>query len=326
MGADIGALVGEDFSFQPEHEAARIDRGAQPVDLVARVVRRDQVLEAVFGPFHRALQAQRRLADEHVLRIELAAHAEAAADMPLDQVHHVGGQIQHARHLVAVVVRHLRRALHRQDAARRIEIGERTARLERHAAMAAHRHLELDHRVGGGKCGGEIAITFLDQRGFRRLERRHLCGQLVDLEAHELGGVFGSVRIFGEYQGHRLADIAHAVVRQHGLLIGLQAADAREADADRRHMAHIVEGPHGVHAGMGARLGLVDGNQLAVRHRGPHDAHMELPRRREIGGVLPAPEKQRAVLKALERGADVLHFARFFISAAAARTALRMFW
>ena len=63
------------------------------------------------------------MAHQHVLGIELAAHAEAAAHVPLDEVHHVARQVEHARHLVAVVVGHLGRAAHGQHAARRIEIG-----------------------------------------------------------------------------------------------------------------------------------------------------------------------------------------------------------
>ena len=53
---------------------------------------------------------------------------------------------------------------------------------------------------------------------------------------------------------------------------------------------------------------------------------MELPGRLQVRGVLAASEEQAAVLEALRRRADVFHFARFFISTAAARTAFTMFW
>jgi hypothetical protein len=145
VGAHIAALVGEDLVLEPEDEAARIDRRAQPVDLIARLVRRHQVLVAVLDPLHRALELQRGMAHEDVLGVELAAHAEAAADMALDEVHHVARPVEHARHLVAVVMRHLRRAAHREHPACLVELGERAARLERHRAVAADSHLEVDN-------------------------------------------------------------------------------------------------------------------------------------------------------------------------------------
>ena len=77
---------------------------------------------------------------------------------------------------------------------------------------------------------------------------------------------------------------------------------------------------------MGAPLALVDGDDFSAGDGRSHHPHMELSGRVEIGGVLTAPEQQRAVFEPAERRADVFHFARFFISAAAARTAFRMFW
>ena len=161
-------------------------------------------------------------------------------------------------------MRHLRRAPHRQHAARRIELGERATRLERHAGVPAHRHLELDHRVRGGECGREIAVALLDERRFRRLERRDDRRQVVDLDTHELRRILGAVGVVGEYHGDRLADVAHFVFREHRLLVRLQAADARQANADRRQMAHIFVGPDRVHGRMGAPLALVDGDDFSA--------------------------------------------------------------
>ena len=55
--------------------------------LLARMVRRDQMLAAVLDPFHRHAEPQRGEAHQHVLGIELAADAEAAADMTFVEVH-----------------------------------------------------------------------------------------------------------------------------------------------------------------------------------------------------------------------------------------------
>ena len=86
MGADIGALVGEEDVVEGEDEAARVDRGADAVDLVARVVGGDEVLAAVLDPLDRPAEPERAERREHILRVDLAADAEAAADMALVEV------------------------------------------------------------------------------------------------------------------------------------------------------------------------------------------------------------------------------------------------
>ena len=92
MGADVGALVGPEFVVDAEDEASRIDRCPDPVNLIARMVGRDQVLAAVLDPFDRPAEAQRREADQHIFRIELAADAEAATDMAFVELDASGGR------------------------------------------------------------------------------------------------------------------------------------------------------------------------------------------------------------------------------------------
>ena len=81
MGAHIGALVVEINVVDGEDDAVGIDRGADLVQLLARMIGRDQMLAAVLDPFHRAIEVYRGDADQHVLGIKLAADAEAAADV-----------------------------------------------------------------------------------------------------------------------------------------------------------------------------------------------------------------------------------------------------
>ena len=50
-----------------------------------------------------------------------------------------------------------------------------------------------------------------------------MAGSGVDVQRHELGGVLGDIGIGGEHDGDRLADIAHAVLRQHVLPVGFEA-------------------------------------------------------------------------------------------------------
>jgi hypothetical protein len=87
MGADVGALVVPELVVDCEQPSVAVDARLDPVGLLARVVGADQVLAPVLDPFDRAPEPQRRDADQHVLRIELAADAEAAADMRLVHAH-----------------------------------------------------------------------------------------------------------------------------------------------------------------------------------------------------------------------------------------------
>ena len=88
------------------------------VALLARMVGGHQMLAPVLDPFHRAPEAQRRDADQHVLGIELAAHAEAAADMAFVEMHRRRRAAEHARDRIAVAVRHLGRAMQFEHVAR----------------------------------------------------------------------------------------------------------------------------------------------------------------------------------------------------------------
>ena len=77
-----------------EDEAARVDRGADAVDLVARMVGGDQVLAPVLDPLDRPAEAECGEGDEHILGIDLAANAEAAADMTFVEVELVERQAE----------------------------------------------------------------------------------------------------------------------------------------------------------------------------------------------------------------------------------------
>src|ERR1700733_1010202 len=94
-----------------------------------------QMLATVFDPFDRPAEAERAEADQHVLRINLAAYAEAAADVALIQVHTRRLAAEHAGERVAVPVRHLGGAVQFENAAHAARDG--AARLQRRTAVAA---------------------------------------------------------------------------------------------------------------------------------------------------------------------------------------------
>ena len=58
---------------------------------LARVGRRYQMFTAALDPAHGARQTARGVRDEEILRIEFAAHTEAAADVRLD---HLDGRLR----------------------------------------------------------------------------------------------------------------------------------------------------------------------------------------------------------------------------------------
>ncbi len=158
MSAHIGALVEIELVVERQDHAVGIDRHARMVALLARMVRRHQVLATVLDPFDRAAEAQRGEADEEILGIELAADAEPAAGVTLLQHHRGGAAAEHARERVAIAVRHLGRAIQFQHIARGVVAGERAARLDRHGAVPADRQIERDDRMRSGKSGVDIAV------------------------------------------------------------------------------------------------------------------------------------------------------------------------
>src|SRR6516165_8785939 len=90
-----------------EDPALTIDRRADPMALLAGVVGGHQVLAPVLDPLDRAPEAQCSEGDQYILGIELAADAEAAADMAFAQMHRDGTAPEHAGEHVPGCMRHL---------------------------------------------------------------------------------------------------------------------------------------------------------------------------------------------------------------------------
>ena len=88
VGAHIGAHVDEGMAAQAEDRAVALAGDLDVACRLARMVDRHQMLAAVLGPFHRPADMTRGERNEEILRIKLAARAEAAADVVL---HHVDG-------------------------------------------------------------------------------------------------------------------------------------------------------------------------------------------------------------------------------------------
>src|SRR5207237_8764706 len=86
VGAEVGAHVDPDLAAQRNDGAVVLAQQLELAVHLARVVGGEQVLAPVLDPLHRAAELARGPGNEKVLGIELAAHAEAAADVALDHV------------------------------------------------------------------------------------------------------------------------------------------------------------------------------------------------------------------------------------------------
>ena len=141
---------------------------------VARVIGRDQMLAPVLDPFHRPADGLRCERNEEILRIELAAHAEGAADVALDHGDGVFRERKLRREDTPDGEGDLGGAIDRQVAARRVPIGEQAARLHRHRGVALHPEALAPHIRRVLECGVGVAA----HRGqCRRAVRRRAVDQ-----------------------------------------------------------------------------------------------------------------------------------------------------
>ena len=238
----------EEFVVDGENAALGIDRGADLVTLLARMIGRDQVLAPVLDPFHRPPKPQRGEADQHVLGIKLATNAEPAAHMALEQMHARSAAAEHAGDAGAIPVRHLGGAIKLQHVAGGVVARDGAARLQRHAGMPPDGKIEFDDDSGVAKRRREIAIGLFHDRRLGRtavLEFPRRCAgveddrQFFDRDGDEIGRVLRHVGVDRKHRRDRLADIAHALPGQNRLAIGRQAFNAGQAEIDRRNLGDI---------------------------------------------------------------------------------------
>src|SRR5437763_15310528 len=84
IGADIRTLVGSGVSAQRDDLAIALAGDLQLAGRIAGVIGGKKMLPAVLDPLDRVAGEAGRKRDEIILRVELAARAEAAADVVLN--------------------------------------------------------------------------------------------------------------------------------------------------------------------------------------------------------------------------------------------------
>ncbi len=311
--AHVCALVVKEFVVDGEDAALRIDCRPDAMDLLSRMVGGDQVLAAVLDPFHRPAEPERRGAHQDILGIELAADAEAAADVTLVELHPRRRKPEHAGDLVAIPMGHLGRAMKLQHLAGAVISSDRSAGLERHAGMAPDAELERNRcmRIAEGRV--DIAVFLADHARLGRASRLELAGllirpqqrrQLLDLERDPVGDVLGEIRILGKHRGDRIADIAHASAGQDMLTVAVQSGDPAQAKVDRWDVGHVRRGPDRMHARRGASGRRIDRDQPGVGVGRAHQAQVQLAEKGDVGGEPGLSEQQRPILEAGDRTAD----------------------
>ncbi len=103
----IGAEIETDARAQRSDAAVLVATGLEVGNLVAAVVRGQEVLAAGFDPLDRAIQLHGRRDDRPILGIDTELGAKAAADFGSNHAHLVLGEPEGARNLVAISVRAL---------------------------------------------------------------------------------------------------------------------------------------------------------------------------------------------------------------------------
>src|SRR5215831_13624903 len=139
MRSDIAPLVMQKVVIDAEQTALGVNRRTNAMPLLARVIGRHQVLAAIFQPLDRSSEAHRRDKNEYILRIDLSAHAEAAADMSFVKMKRGRAAAEHAGKRLPIFVRHLSGAMQLEYIARSVITTDSTARFEGDAGMTADR-------------------------------------------------------------------------------------------------------------------------------------------------------------------------------------------
>ena len=323
VGAHIGADVDIGVPAQAEDGAVAGAGDLHVAFRLARMVHAHEVLAAVLRPLHGPAGVARRERDEEILRVELAARAEAAADVVLHDLDRAFVEAHLLCERAAVEEQDLGAARQGEMPARGIPFRQQATGLHRqcHVPRGAEALAPDIGRVlerGGGiaahrvELDGEVGALVLEQQRFI-LRRDVTVGdrrQRLDVDIDERERVLGDAGALGEHQRDRLADIAHLGFRDHGLPERLEFRQRLQSHGNAGHaVADIPRGDHGMHAGECERAGNVDRADAAVRDRAAQDRGVQHVLAGEIVDILPAPAQEAQVLAALDRAADegVLH-------------------
>ena len=228
----VGAHVGEERVLHRHDGPVALEAHPRLVHLVAVVAARHQIFAASRDPLHRPARLDGGRRHQHLLGIDRALGAEAAAHVGHHHADLLRGHLEHGGQRIAEGIRILGGGPDGERARVRVAIGEGTARLEGRAGNArvpdplAHHHVALGPPLlhvaevrahgQGGVVGPFVDRGLRRHRGFR--VGRH--GQRLVFDLDGLRAVRGGVGAIGKHDSHALAHVAHALVGEHGHLEG----------------------------------------------------------------------------------------------------------
>ena len=296
------------------------------------MVRAEQVLPAVFDPLHRPAELSCRAGDQVVLGIELAAHAEAAADIGLQHVDAFLGKVHALRQEAARGERRLGRARDRELGSRLVPVGQQASGFDGHRGVPLHAegfppHVGRDcHRRGRVALGRSIgnrdvgALFFEQERvvpaGRMPVRNR---GQRLDVGLDDIGRVLGERDAVGHDDRDRLSHVTDLAVGDDRLLERLELRQRREPHRNGGNgavprMRDILGDEDAANARHGARgTDVVDRADAPVRHRAAQDRRVKHALTLQIVHESPAAPEKTQVFDAFHRGADEPGDERFFL-------------
>jgi hypothetical protein len=281
-------------------------------------------------PLDRPARTARGPGDQRKLRIERIAHAEIAADVVGDDAHGIHRHVETGRKLAPVSHRAAACRVDRVTPARRIELGDRGARLHRRGGDALHPGLEF-HDVPGARerfrrRGGvaefglqhDVAARFIPDRrtaiADRAGRRDHRSKRLIG-DFDRFRAVPRRLLRFADDDGDEIAGEAYFIPRQQpmrrderlrsGLYPQRRIRRSRRRDIvrDRAQAVGVqfVARKHRDDAAHAARAACVYAEDARMRMRRTHKGDMRHAGHTVIGGETALACHQSPVLLADDR-------------------------
>ena len=269
------------------------------------------MLGAVLGPLDRSARPHRCKGNQEILRVEFAAHAEAAPHIRLHEVDAVLRQLQQRRQHPPVVVRHLRLAPHRQLLTPRVIGRGQPPRFHRIGRVPVAAKLLLAHVVGiterrirvadrRGVLVGYVGPLCLVDHGLALQRFFHVHQSRKQLVHHLdcLCRILGQVAALRQHHGQRVAHVVNLAVGK-GILQEFQQVAVRSqthGDGPWLHRRRdVLEGDHISHARHLPRRAGVDGQDPGVGMGAANNGGVKRVRQLHIVYELPPAHQEPPV-------------------------------
>ena len=321
----VGAEIGDRVHPQPEEAPVAVQRQPGAADMVAPMIVAEEALRPLRRPLHGPVQAARGEQADHVFRVVEQLHAEAAADVRGDDAELFLRQPEELGELLAQAVHTLAGDVNDQPPAVRLHRGEAGAALHRIGDDAVVDDLQFHDAGGPGErrldrrlvallpVEAEVARRLVPHPRAVRLQRLRRAGDrgaVVVIDHHQFRRVAGGLRRLRHHHGDRIADMAHAALRQRragrGDVGGAVALRQRRRAGDRLDAVRLQvrDGEDAQDARLRRRLRDVDAADVGMGVGGAHEHRVALAGKRHVVGVAPAARQQACVFGAGDRLAD----------------------